>query len=173
MPSFRSSAALYTPTTNAFGVTVNTARTADTNAYTAGDVIGSATSSGGAVWTFSQIGPFGSQVLLTTTRFRVDLSAVPSGMTSFRLYLYSATPPSALGDNAAFDLPSGDRSVFLGYTDLGTPVDLGSTLYVETSGNNKQITLATDTLYGYLVTNAGYTPASGTNYKIALHTIGL
>lgn len=147
-------------------------RTADTNAYTANDVLGPATGSTAAL-EFDNIGPAGGgEVLITTVKLEIDLSALPSGMTSFRLYLYNVTPPSALGDNAAWDLPSGDRASFKGYVDLGTPVDLGSTLYVETLQVNKQATVPSGgKLFGYLVTNGAYTPASGTTYKVSLHSI--
>jgi hypothetical protein len=99
---------------------VSITRTADTNAYTAGDVIGAATGSTAAV-EFVNIGqPSGDRdILITSAELEIDASAIPSGMTSFNLYLYSATPPGALGDNAAFDLSSGDRASFLGKISLG------------------------------------------------------
>jgi hypothetical protein len=78
-----------------------------------------------------------------------------------------------LGDNAAFDLPSGDRASFLGYVDLGLPADLGSTLYVETNVVNKQLTLSGTSLFGYLVTNGAYTPTSARVHKITLHSVSV
>jgi hypothetical protein len=152
---------------------VTLTRTADTNAYTAGDVLGSATGSTAAL-TFANMGPSGGgAVIFTDAELEIDKSSVPSGMTSFRLYLYNVTPPSALGDNAAWDLPSGDRASFLGYIDLGTPVDLGSTLYVQTTGVNMKRTLASGSVFGYLVTNGGYTPGSADVHKITLHAVGM
>jgi len=154
---------------SAYGASLTLTRTADTNAYTAGDVIGPATGST-AAQVFPNMGPAaGGEILLTSVSLQVDISAVISGMTSFRLHLYSATPPSALGDNAAWDLPSGDRDSYLGYVDLGVPVDLGSTLYVEVNSVNKVITLASGTLYGYLQTIGGYTPGSADVFRIKLH----
>lgn len=157
---------------------VSFARTADTNAYTAGDVEGAATGSTAALeFDFTDLSghaaPAG-EFLITTAKLEIDASAVPSGMTSYRLYLYGVTPPSAFGDNAAWTgVTSADRASFKGYVDLGTPVAVGTspaTLYVETSGINKQLTMpAGGKLYGYLVTNGGYTPASGTTRKITLH----
>ncbi len=158
----------------AYTSTVDLTRTADTNAYAANDVLGAATGSTAAL-EFANIGPVsGGSIYITTARFSIDISAVPAGMTSFRLYFYSVTPPSALGDNAAFDLPSGDRASFKGYIDLGTPVDLGSTLYVETTQINKQILVpAGGSLFAYLVTNGGYTPASASVFKIVMHSTGV
>lgn len=159
---------------NGSAAAVSFARTADTNAYSAGDVEGANTSAGGAVLEFDFTSDQGTlpagEFMITTAKLEIDISSVPSGMTSYRLYLYSSSPGSALADNAAWDLPSGDRSAFKGYIDLGSPVDLGSTLYVETPGINKQLTMPSGgKLYGYLVTNGGYTPASGTTRKITLH----
>ncbi len=161
--------------TQGYSVALSVTRTADTNAYTANDVLGTGTGSAGASLTFANIGPSaGGEVLITTAKLEYDVTAIPSGMTSFRLYLYNLTPPSALGDNAAFDLPSGDRASFAGYVDLGSPVDLGSTLYVETSGINKQVKVPSGgSLYGYLVTNGAYTPGSADVLKITLHATGL
>lgn len=153
---------------------VTITRTADTNAYTANDVIGPATGSTAAI-TFANLGPSGGgAVMITTARFEIDLTAVISGMANFRLYFYSVTPPSAFGDNAAWDLPSGDRASFRGYVDLGTPIDLGSTLYVETTQINKQIVVPSGgSLFAYLVTVGAYTPSSGDVFKITLHGVGL
>lgn len=154
------------------GAPVTLTRTADTNAYTANDVIGAATGSTAAL-SFLNMGNSAGRIIITSAQMEWDETAIPSGATSFRLYLYSVTPASALGDNAAWDLPSGDRASFLGYVDLGVPADLGSTLYTEQNGINKQIKLTGSGLFGYLVTNAGYTPASASVMKITLHAVGL
>jgi hypothetical protein len=157
-----------------YSAAVNLTRTADTNAYLANDVVGAATGSTAAL-TFASIGPSGGgEVIITTAQFEIDITAIVSGMTSFRLYLYNVTPPSALGDNAAWDLPSGDRASFLGYVDLGTPVDLGSTLYGETLQIIKQITVPSGgSLFGYLVTIGAWTPASASVFKITLKGVGI
>lgn len=148
-------------------------RPANTTAYTALDVVGTSTAAGGAVHVVNTGGGANGGFMIQGSEFRVDLTSVPAGMTSFRLYLYSATPPSALADNAAWDLPAGDVSVFLGYVDLGTPVDLGSTLYVQAINLNKTVNLSENaTLYAYLQTTAGYTPASGTTMSLTLHAEG-
>ena len=145
-------------------------RTADTNAYGAGDVIGAATGSTAAL-TFAEIGEIGSHIVVLDADLRIDINAVPSGMTSFKLHLYNVTPPSALGDNAVFNLPAGDRASYLGYIDLGTPVDQGDTLFVQTAGTgSKQIKMgATTSLFGYLVTTGAYTPSSGDVFTVRLN----
>lgn len=147
-------------------------RTADTNAYTANDVIGAATGSTAAL-TFDNIGPGSGNVMITSAELLIEDSALISGETSYVLHLYNKTPPSALGDNAAFDVASGDRSSYLGAINLGTPVDLGSTLYVRTDGINMHIRASGTAIYGYLVTVGGYTPTSARVYNIKLRSIGL
>lgn len=142
-------------------------RPANQTPYTALDVVGGAL-------TFTSMGPSGGRIMLTSTQLELDITAIPSGMTSFFLALYNVTPPSALADNAPWDLPSGDRASFLGIVQLGTPVDLGSTLYVEQNIINKQIKLAGTSLFGYLVTQTGYTPAANSEvYVNTLHAVGL
>jgi hypothetical protein len=127
-------------------------RPANTTAYAAGDVVG-------GVIPFDGL-PNGVAMLIATADLRIDVSAVPTGMTSFRLHLYDASPASAIADNAAWDLPSGDRASYQGYVDLGSPADTGSTLYCQVDGVNKLIRTTNGGLYGYLVTNGAFTPAA-------------
>lgn len=158
------------PGLTGFTSAASATRPANTTAYAAGDVVGASA----ATWTFANIGPTGGgKVLITGASFRIDTSAVLSGETSYRLHLYSVTPPSALADNAAFDLPSGDRASYLGFINLGYTEDLGSTLYTELTGLNKQINLASSSLYGYLVTAGGYTPNSAQVYNITLQSVSV
>lgn len=157
----------------AYSTTVTLTRPNDTSPYTANDVIGAATGSSAALQ-FTVGSSDGGHALLTTARMAINLSAVISGMGNFRLYFYNVTPPSALGDNAAWDLPSGDRTAFLGYIDLGTPVDLGSTLYVESTHVDKQVAVPSGgILYAYLVTTGAYTPSASDVFRITLNSIGL
>lgn len=158
--------------TAAFSAKVGLTRTADTNVYLANDVIGAATGSTAAL-TFGSMGPSAGRVLITTAELEIDAAAIISGETSYRLYLYNVTPPSALGDNAPWDLPSGDRASFLGYVDLGTVVDLGSTLYVQSTYVGKQVLLAGTSLFAYLVTIGPYTPTSARVHSITLHAVSL
>jgi hypothetical protein len=151
----------------------STARPNDTAGYTAGDIIGTATGSTAAI-TLATIGTIGKVIRITGTRLEIDVAAIPSGMTSFRLHLYNATPPSALGDNAPWDLPSGDRASYLGYVDLGTPEDVGSTLYVQQTGLDYDFLMGASTsLFGYLVTNGAYTPSASAVKIITLYAMAM
>jgi hypothetical protein len=149
-------------------------RTADTNAYGAGDIVGTATAAAGGVTTFTNMGAAAGDIIITDIDLMINLTGVTAGMTSFRLHLYNATPPSALGDNAAWDLPSGDQAAYLGYVDFGTPVDVGSSLFIQTTGVNKKLRMGASTsLFGYLVTNGAFTPASGTTFYPRLNAVGV
>lgn len=142
--------------------------TCGTTAYAANDVVGA--SGANAALTFSAIGPASANVMVTGVQLEIDTAALISGETSYILYLYNVTPPSAINDSSAFDLPSGDRASFLGGPiNIGTVVDLGSTLYIEANQVNKQVQLAASgNLFGYLVTVGAYTPTARV-FKITLH----
>lgn len=149
-------------------------RPSNTTAYTAGDVIGIAdagtpANAGSAIHEFTDAGPAGGNVLITAADLRIDVASLPAGMTTFRLHLYDAAPTAIL-DNAAWDLPAGDRTAHLGYIDLAQMADVGSTLYVQADQVNKQFKLASGStsLYGLLVTNGGFTPSSGAVKRLRL-----
>lgn len=149
------------------GKVVTITRTADTNAYTANDVIGAATGSTAAI-EFTKMGQGGCEFFITGAVLEVHSTGLISGEASYDLHLYGDSPASALGDNAAFDLPAGDRGNYKGKITLGTPVDLGSTLRVELDQINKQITLNGESIWAYLVTSGAYTPTSARVYRVAL-----
>lgn len=140
-------------------------RPADTTAYAANDVVGGA---------FKLVdAPMNQGLLLTTASLIVALSAIPSGMTSFHLRLYSATPPSAIVDNSAFDLTAADRAVYQGRIDLGSVSDDGSSLSTAVDAINKHVFAGSTGLWAYLVTNAAFTPTSGEQYLVNLRATRL
>jgi hypothetical protein len=128
---------------------------------------------GSAIIEFTNMGQAGGHIIITGVDLRIDLNAIPAGMTSFRLRLYDAAPDAIL-DNAAWDLSSaGDRSKYLGYVDIPLIVDEGGTLHVQSDQINKKVKLAdgSTSLFGLLVTNGGYTPAASTVYTPRLHAV--
>jgi hypothetical protein len=153
-------------------VAVSVTRPSNTTAYAANDVLGP-TGGGTAGIDFNLAAVSASNIMITSASLERDVSALVSGESSYNLYLYNITPPSALVDNDPFDLPSGDRASFLGVINLGTPVDQGSTLYIGTDGINKQVKLAGTHIFGYLVTVGAYTPASATVLKVTLNAVQL
>lgn len=151
------------PTHNVFvqqnAHTATSAFTCGTTAYAAGDVVG-------GILTFAGIASGAAVISIDEVALRIDTNAIISGETTYRLYLYSASPPSNYADGAAWDLPSGDRASFLGYIDIPNVVDLGSTIYVQTTPT-KRVKTAGGTIYGYLVSNGAYTPPAR-DYKVTL-----
>lgn len=124
-------------------------------AYGAGDVMSVAQELSGIG------GKLGSGLIIMSTTLLVAHTAVISGETSYTLHLYGVTPPSAHADNDAWDLPAGDRAAYLGSLALGTPVDIGSSLYVAVDNINKQIVVPSaiggGSLWAELVTVGAFT----------------
>jgi hypothetical protein len=93
--------------------------------------------------------PAGSHLKITSVTF---MQATGTNVTSvWRLHLYTVTPPSAIADDAAFDVPAGDRASYLGYVDISQLVDTGSTLFIDMPNLGKQIKLSGTSVFGYLV----------------------
>lgn len=121
------------------------------NSHTAGDC-------NGAAQEFTLGAPSGCVFMITDADFYIDGGTAEA--TAWRLHLYNVTPPSALADDAAWDLPSGDRSAYLGYLDLGTAVDLGATQAIQNPGVNRSVKLSGTSVFGYLVNLTTLTPAA-------------
>lgn len=149
----------------AFDVQTSVTRPANTTPYSAGDVVGGAIDLG-------VLGNSAKPVQIVGIDLEYDVTAIPAGMTTFLLYLYSVTPPSAIADNGAFDVASGDRASLLGNPiPLGGLTDIGSTLLGGVTGLLKQCLLAGTHLFAYLVTVAGWTPAANSEVlRLTIHT---
>lgn len=154
----------------AFRSTVSITRPSNTTAYTAGDVVGD--TGGSAILTLSNIGPSGGYVLIQSAALIFSDSSVPSGMGAFRVHLYNASP-TAIADNAAFDLVSGDRSSYMGYIEFAAPLDLGSTIYtqVDYPGRLIKLAAASSTLYAEIETRGAYTPVSASTVELRVSTL--
>lgn len=148
--------------------------TTGTTAYAIADAVGA--SGAAAAISFTTMGPASTDVMITSSELEIDTTAVISGETSYTLYLYNVTPPSALNDSAAWTLASGDRASFLGAVQLGTPSlpqTGATTLYVRQDNINSQIKLAaTPTIFAYVVSNGAFTPTARV-YKVTLHTVAM
>jgi len=150
----------------AYGATVSFTRPANVTAYTAGDVIGTGASND-AIHTLASIGSSGGFVVVQSIELVLGISAVPSGMTSFRVHFYDSSPGAA-ADNSVFDVASGDRAKYLGYIDLPAPVDLGSTCFTQIDYPGKLFKLAASStsLFCELQTIGGFTPAANSEAYI-------
>lgn len=145
----------------AYRVQVDVTRPANQTPYTAGDVIGTG-SGDDAIITLAGIGPSGGFVQVQSIELVLGISAVPSGMSSFRLHFYSTKPVTAASDNSVFDVASADRSTYIGFIDLPAPVDLGSTCFtqVDYPGKLLKLAAASTSLFCELQTISGFTPAA-------------
>jgi hypothetical protein len=90
-------------------------------------------------------------------------------MIGFELHLYNAAP-TAIVDNAAYNLPSGDRAKYIGYIDLDAPKRCGDTLISDTKniGFDCKLASSSTTLYGILVTKGAFTPTALTQKSLEL-----
>lgn len=154
----------------AYRTTATITRPSNTTAYTAGDVVGD--TGGSAIISLTAAGPTAGFVILQSISLVFSDSTVPSGMGAFRVHMYSASP-TAIADNAAFDLLSGDRATYMGYIDLPAPQDFGSTLYTQTDYPGRLIKLATasTTLFVELETRGAYTPVSASTVSIRMNLL--
>lgn len=112
--------------------------------------------------------PAGSIVRITSASLQINGGTIET--TAWRVHLFNVTPPSALADDAAFTLASGDRASYLGYVDLSQVVDLGDTLFIDMPNLNKQFKLLGTSLYGYLVNGTTLTPQA-VAHIVTLHCV--
>jgi len=154
----------------AYRTTATITRPSNTTAYTAGDVVGD--TGGSAIISLTSAGPTAGFVIIQSISLVFSDSTVPSGMGAFRVHLYSASP-TAIADNAAFDLTSGERDTYMGFIDLPTPADLGSSLYTQTDYPGRLIKLAaaSTTLFAELETRGAYTPVSASTVSIRVNLL--
>lgn len=151
-------------TATTYPSSVTWTRPSNTTEYTAGDVLGvtDGGNAGSAIHEFTSVGPAGATVKLTELKLQINVASVPSGMGNFRLHFYNASPTAIL-DNAAFDLVANDRAKYLGYVDLVTPADFGSTLITQNPiprDATFQLASGQTSLWAQLETRATYTPTS-------------
>lgn len=142
-------------------------RPANTTAYTALDVVGATA----AALTFPSGGGPGS--MFSITGFEVQVNQATVTATVFRLHLYSVTPPSAIADNAAFDLPTGDQPYYLGYIDSAASVDHGAANTAVSAFLDKGIRAAESaSIFGYLQAITGFTPESAITGSVHIYCKG-
>jgi hypothetical protein len=141
-----------------FASTATIQRPSGATAYTANDVYGS-------IIQLSNIGPSGGNVFINNIKIMFNTSTPPSGMTSLVIYLYSASPPSAIADNLVFNGASADRDFHLTEDGITLPIATmrgGGSFFAMASNINRQIKLAANStsLWAYVVTPSAFTPTS-------------
>lgn len=147
-------------------------RNTGTTAYDIGDVIGTATD---ATLTFTNVSDtIGTHYIILGASLEIDVAAIPTGMSGFRLHLYR-NAPTVLADNVAFNLVAADRmGNYIGYIEFDTPVDLGNTLWTRKDNVNIKSKIGNTTnVYGILQTLGAFTPTSASVKQIRLSTVGV
>ena len=154
-------------TGGAYRSTVSFNRPSNTTAYTAGDVVGA--TAGSAIHTLTTAGPSGGYILIQSISMATPDTSVPAGMASFRIHFYNASP-TAIADNAAFDLLTTDHGKYLGYVDLPTPQDFGSSIYTQSDYSGRLMKLATGStsLFIEIETKGAFTPVSAVTFDLAI-----
>lgn len=157
----------------AYRAQVDITRPANTTAYAAGSVIGTGAGDD-AILTLSSIGPSGGFVMVQSIELVIGISAVPSGMTSFRLHFYRTKPTTAAANASTFDLASADRAAYMGYIDMPAPVDLGATCFtqIDYPGKLFQLNASSTSFFCELQTIGGFTPAANSEvYSLRIKTL--
>ena len=154
----------------AYRSTVTFARPSNATPYTAGDVVGA--TGGSAIHTLATAGPSGGYVLIQSIAMVTHDTSVPAGMASFRIHFYNASP-TAIADNAAFDLLTTDHGKYLGYVDLPAPQDFGSSIYTQTDYPGRLVKLAASStsLFIEIETKGAFTPVSAVTFDLAILTL--
>ena len=152
------------------GKTVSASQTRpnNTTAYAALDVVGQDSA---ANMVFSNvITDEGGTFVIFGARLRIDVAAIPAGMSSFRLHLYNAAP-TAIVDNAAYNLPAGDRAKYLGYVEISGVLDICDTLWIQATGVNfvGKLAAGSTSLWGILQTVSAYTPTASVVKTVTLN----
>lgn len=141
------------------GITASATFTPAAAAYGAGDIMDVAKQFAFTLANGDPV-PDGSLIRILSSTTKIDVTAVPSGQTSYTARAYSSTPPSAQADNDLWTLVSGDLSVYKGPISLGTPVDEGSCLYIKNQYIDTDIKLTGTSLWLELVTEGAHTAAA-------------
>ena len=145
-------------------------RPADTTAYTANDVVGSATTANHHA---TPAGGSGSLIQIQSAELIINVTSVPSGMAGFRLHFWDSEP-TAIADNAPHAVAAADRIKYCGRADLGTPAVVGGGFLCALADYvGRPIRLLEDGFYFQLQTLGGYTPASATEYRVRFHAVEL
>lgn len=147
-------------------------RPSDTTPYAGGDVVGSATTANLRANTSAGAG---QRTIIHSAELIINNTSPPSGMTSFRLELWTELP-AAIADNAPFAVAAAERSKYAGNILLSQAALVGGGFlwaFGDYVGRPVRLSAEGQFFFFNLVTLAGYTPASGTEYQVKFHGISV
>lgn len=156
-----------------FRSAIDITRPANVTAYAAGAVIGTGAGDD-AILTLPNVGPTGGFVIVQSIELVLGISAVPSGMSGFRLHFFSSKPTTSAANASVFDLAAADRSAYICYIDMPAPQDLGATCFSQVDLPGKLIRLAPGSaaLFCQLQASSGFTPAANSEvYSLRVKTL--
>ena len=151
-------------------------RPANTTAYAASDLVANSTTAGSVeplTFTTSRVVGQG-----TISAIRLYKSAASATNANFTLHLFTTAPTVTNGDNGAFAIDTARYHVGTIDCDMTTGGVSGTTglskRFTITNGITFDLSAANNRerrLYGFLVANAAYTPASGETLLVELEII--
>lgn len=136
-------------------------------AHSALDVVSTAA---GEVMEFASLGSAGDLVCIMGTMVKYSANALPTAHAGYRLHLYNASP-TAIADNAAYNVPTADLAKYIGFIPLSTMVDVGDTCSVKDNNVNFTTKLVGTGLFGILQCIAAETPAANAVLTILVNTV--
>lgn len=111
----------------------------------------------GSLFQLQNIGEAGKGIFLSYFEISLNLSAVPPGMSSFRVYLYP-TQPTNIADNNIWTIGSDPVLDPIGFNvSMSLPQGGGKVVGV-IRDLNQEFVLSSTSLWGYLVTNGAIVP---------------
>jgi hypothetical protein len=147
---------------------VTVTRPANVTQYAVNDAIGD--TGGSAIMTFANMGIAGNNIYITGISIMWNSATLPTANANLTARFYNASP-TAIADNAAWDLVSGDRTKWLASIPIGILIDLGSTAWVSATQLGEQVLLSTSSLFMTLTTDAAITVAeNSTVFVVTVHT---
>ena len=152
------------------GIKITSTKTRPNNAtpYTIGDVVGTDD------WVFDFAG-CANALYLIAVALRIDVSSLPSGLSTFKLHLYNDVTAVQLTDNAPQTFLTADKDKYLMTINLDAPTDKGDFLFSRTSGIFDQITLkkGSSKIYARLETDGAFTPTALAVKTLSLIGVGI
>jgi hypothetical protein len=143
------------------GTKSSAAFTPAASAHGARDVVG-----GAKEFTFVGNDPGESRIINSVELMIAGATAVT---TTWEVHLYTVTPPSAIADDAVFDIASGDRTSYLGFVAIAQGVDYGATQYGRSLLIGQQVKLRGTSLFAYLV-NVSAITTEAVAHTVTLHS---
>jgi hypothetical protein len=135
----------------------------DTSQYALGNVVSlSTTSATNLSWSVGT-----SSIMINHAGYINSDAAIPAGQSGLKLHLYNSAP-TAIADNASYNLVVADYNKYIGYIQFDTPTDFGNTNASQNTNVGIVCKSQAGVLYGMLVTDTAFTASALTTISITL-----